>query len=94
MKRQCLWISASQDPKIYGGYVPSLVVENEPGHSPLLGKGVGASPWTWGMDLKQAQEVCDKYNQDKLGLSKEECLQIVGSSMAVTRPSFVIQRQS
>jgi hypothetical protein len=83
--RQCMWINPSQNPDKYGGYVPSLVVENEAGHSPMLGRGEGAAPWTWGDTLEQAEKVCADYNERTFGLTETDCLRIVASSMAASR---------
>ena len=80
MSRSCMWINETQNPDIYGGYVPSLVNENEAGHRPMLGKGEHSSPWVWGKTLKEAQEVCIEYNKQK-GISEKEAFEIVTFSM-------------
>lgn len=80
----CYYIPEAQDAAEHGGYVPSVVEENEPGHSPLLGRGKCAAPWVWGKTLKEAQEICDAQNL-KIGVSKEEAWRIVASSLRVSR---------
>jgi hypothetical protein len=62
------------------GFIPSLVTENEPGHSPLSG-GPGGTPWYWGKTYDQARTVCAKANADA-GLSPEDVAAIVASSMS------------
>lgn len=81
----CYWVSETQNPELYGGYVPSLVRENEPGHSPMVGNPERIqAPWVWGKTLEEAQQVCDKMNA-KMGIDKREALRIVGSSMFAHR---------
>ncbi len=42
--RQCFYIPPSSF--VEGcGFVPSLVTENEPGHSPMIGKDDDTHPW-------------------------------------------------
>lgn len=83
-KRFCYYISPSQNPETHGGYVPSLVNENEAGYSPMLGNGAGARPWVWGKTLPEAEAVCAKANAD-LGLSDRDVTVIIASSMRVGR---------
>jgi hypothetical protein len=82
-KRWCFFIPA--DAYDEGkGYVPSVVYEGEPGHSPLRGDGPHAEPWHWGMTYEQAKEFAQRANAE-MGLSKESVAEIVASSMAATR---------
>lgn len=83
-RKWCYYVPEAQDTREHGGYVPSLVIADEPGHSPMLGQGKGASPWVWGQTLEQAREVCDKANAD-MGISPEQANRILASSMAVSR---------
>ncbi len=79
--RQCFYIS----PLEYDegrGYVPSLVVENEPGRSPMRGRGEFAEPWYWGKTLEQAEQTCERVNKDRYGISHQTAARIVASSMA------------
>ena len=78
--RQCYYIQPDQDPKKFGGYVPSLLVENENGHSPLVGKGMHAVPWIWGKTLEEAEQTCLRANAIR-GFSKEEVFDILVSTM-------------
>lgn len=75
----CFYISPGQDPGD-GGYIPSVVVENEPGHFPLTGRGGGAAPWRWGKTLEEAEAVCAEVNADR-GIDEERASEIVASSM-------------
>lgn len=75
----CFTIVETQDPKEHGGYVPSVVIENDPGHRPLLGNGRGATPWIWGQTLAEAQQTCQEANA-KRGISEEEAFRIVAST--------------
>lgn len=80
--RQCFYVPAAQNPAEHGGYVPSLVVENEPGHSPMAGNPEQLqAPWVWGATLDEARAACAKANQ-RLGLSEADVNDIVLSSMA------------
>lgn len=88
--RQCLWIDPAQDPAVHGGYVPSLVIEGEPGHSPLAGRSESSDapagrPWVWGPSLEQAEYTAAELNATTYGLSREDSTQIVLSSI---RASF------
>ena len=83
-RQYCYYIPETQDPAEHGGYVPSLVIADEPGHHPMLGNGPGASPWKWGSTLAEAQAICEDANR-KLGVSKEHAMRIVMSSMSVSR---------
>lgn len=78
--RQCMYIS----PLEYDegrGFVPSLVVENEAGHSPMRGQGKFAEPWYWGKTLERANEVCDRVNKQRYNISPKTAARIVASSM-------------
>jgi hypothetical protein len=68
--RVCYWISPAQcgSERI----VPSVVRENEAGHTP--------TDWEWGSNYELAQEVCRKKNE-AMGLTAEDVDQIVTSSM-------------
>ena len=77
--RQCFVILETQCDE--HGYIPSLVVENEPGHSPLTGRGEFATPWYWGKTVKRAREVCARVNLDRYGISKNTAARIVASTM-------------
>ena len=81
MPKWCYWISPSQDPAVYGGYVPSKVVEGEPGHHPLVGdpeKHQG--PWVWGRTLGEARDRAKDANRE-MGVMPSDALDIVASSM-------------
>ena len=83
--RRCYYINPSQDPDKHGGYVPSLVTENEAGHAPLLGDGHPISqPWVWGDTLDKAEKHAAKKNADK-GLSKQDVRKIIYSSMSASK---------
>ena len=74
--RSCYWISPSQDPAVYGGFVPSIIYENEDGHFPLVGKGEGSAPWVWGKTLDEAEAIAKSMNE-KRGISEEEANEIL-----------------
>lgn len=79
--RQCFVVLATQYEE-GRGYIPSLVTEHEASHSPMTGRGEFAEPWYWGDTLERAQEVCDRVNLDRYGISRRTALRIMGSSMA------------
>ena len=74
--RSCYWISPSQDPAVHGGFVPSIIYENEDGHFPLVGKGEGSAPWIWGKTLDEAEALAKSMNE-KRGISEEEANEIL-----------------
>ncbi len=78
----CFYIDPSQDPG-EEGYVPSVVVENEPGHFPLSGRGDGAAPWRWGKTLEEAEATCTRQNTER-GITEDRACEIVASSMRTT----------
>lgn len=75
----CFYISPGQDPGTEG-YIPSVVVLDEPGHFPLCGRDDGAAPWRWGKTLEEAEAVCAKANAER-GMDEERVSEIVASSM-------------
>lgn len=88
-KRRCFWIDPSQVPD-EGGYVPSLVVEGEPGHSPMRGDPAKfQSPWYWGKTLVEANSMAIKMNYEQFGLGPSQCNEIVLSSMGASPDSTV-----
>jgi len=76
----CYYICPSQDPNEHNGYVPSIVVRDEAGFRPLNGNGSCATPWVWGLTLKEAEAQARKRNL-RIGISPEEANLIVLSSM-------------
>lgn len=64
-----------------GGFIPSVVTEDEPGHSPLIGRGELAEPWFWGRTFDEAERTCAEQNAD-LGIDETEAKRIVDSSIA------------
>lgn len=81
--RQCFYIPIDQfHPEL--GYIPSLVVEGEPGHTPMAGQGELSEPWYWGTDYETAQRTCARVNRDDFGLSEEEAAEIVASSVGAS----------
>jgi hypothetical protein len=63
------------------GFIPCAVIENEAGMSPMLGNGPCAQPWYWGKTLEECEATCKHVNKEKLGLTEDEVLDIIGSSM-------------
>lgn len=62
------------------GFIPSMVTENQPGHQPFMG-GEGGRPYYWGKSYMEANQVCNDANLNSLGITKEDRMQIVTSSM-------------
>ena len=67
-------------------FIPCLVTENEPGYAPMRGSDDLAQPWYWGNTNEECQEACDKWNLETWGITPEEAMQVVASSM---RASFL-----
>lgn len=78
-RRWCYTIVETQDPALHGGYVPSLVIEGDKGHRPMIGRD--NAPWVWGKTLDDAQATCRAYNEEQLGISEEEQTRIVLSTL-------------
>lgn len=76
----CYYVDPTQDISEHGGFVPSLVIENEPGHRLMLGQGPLAAPWVWGDTIEQAERICDETNA-KMGIDAKRAMRIVCSSM-------------
>lgn len=78
--RQCYLILVDQ--RDDEGYIPSLVVEGEPGHAPLTGDGAHSRPWHWGRTYEDAKALCDRFNAEDFGLTPVDATIIVASSYA------------
>ena len=76
-KRQAFYVDATM--RTEHGFIPSVVTEDEPGHTPMRGNGPLASPWYWGDDLATARRIAAKANAD-LGLSDSDVRDIIASS--------------
>ena len=72
--RWCFYLPLDQDAE--HGYVPSVVVEGQPGHRPTT--------WNWGRDLPLAQELTRGRNA-AIGITEAEAAEIISSSMAASR---------
>lgn len=80
--RRCWMISARM--RTERGFIPSLVIEHQPGYTPSVGIGDFAEPWYWGTDWDKACAVCDQANLDDFGLEPDDAAAIVGSSIAAS----------
>ena len=70
-----------QDPKKHGGFMPSMIIEGETGHYPMQGGDhQWAVPWSWGKTVKAASAACERFNADRLGVSKEVAAEIKDST--------------
>lgn len=65
-----------------GGYIPHVVVEGEPGMTPMSGNGEFASPWVWGPSLAKAREQAASATHRLFGVTEGEARVIVLSSFA------------
>ena len=75
-KRWVYWLQETKrDPDNKNRFLVCIVVEDEPGFFPMLGRGLGASPWYWDKETCRAQN-------EKRGYSEEDAFDIVTSSMA------------
>ena len=80
-KSWCYFIPCTQDPTTHGGYVPSMVFRDKPGHAPLTGRGEGSLPWVWGSTLDEARSICTEQNA-RIGITERDECEIVMSSFA------------
>lgn len=78
-KPWCYYVPFEQDVSRHNGYVPSLVVEGEPGHYPMTGSTGREAPWVWGDTYAKAVATCEEVNAQR-GISKERAAEIVRSS--------------
>lgn len=77
--RQVVWVFETSLTE--HGYIPSIVTENQPGHSPLSGNGEAAQPWYWGHDLGKAREIAAEYNA-RMGYDPDAVREVLTSSFA------------
>jgi hypothetical protein len=83
--RQCFWLDETCVDPNGKGFIPSLVTEGEPGHSPLKGDPEKfQSPWVWGPTIQDAKRQVREANE-ALGITPEQATDIVLSSMAASR---------
>jgi hypothetical protein len=87
MARQCFYIPIDGNPD-GKGFIPSLVTEGEPGHSPMgdwRSDGISSPlPYRWGNDYDEAVLVAERTNLSTFGLDREACIEIVASSMGAS----------
>lgn len=82
--RRCFYIPNGQFDE--HGYIPSLVTEGEPGHTPLRGDPAKfQAPWYWGKTYESATANCAAENLETFGLTEAEAAEIVASSMGASR---------
>jgi hypothetical protein len=85
-KRQCYYIPPDHSTFEPGnGFVPALVTEGEPGYGLMAGNGPFSSPWYWGMEIDAAKKFAEEANARDFGLTPEEAVSIVLSSMRAGR---------
>lgn len=82
MKRTAFFIPVGQCDA--NGFIPSVVTENEAGHSPMTG-GPEGTPWYWGKTYEDATALAAKANADR-GLTCDDVVEIIASSMAAFPP--------
>ena len=82
-KRKCYYIPPDQRDE--EGYIPSLVIEDEPGHTPFRGNGPCASPWHWGRTYEQARDLAAEMNRKDFGLDEMQVAAIMISSIRASR---------
>lgn len=75
------WVDETQDAREKGGFQPSMVFENYPGHYPMM---VDGQPVIWGETLEEARTECRTQNAER-GLTAERVLEIRASSMRVSQ---------
>jgi hypothetical protein len=77
------WVPA-EPWKDTGKWVPSVIVEGVPGHTPMAGNGECAQPWYWGDSYLEAKATCDQVNAE-LGVTEAEMVRILFSSLRAQR---------
>ncbi|GAA2471161.1 hypothetical protein [Winogradskya humida] len=66
------------------GYVPSIITEDEPDHTPMRGNGTHATPWYWGHDLMAARTIAAQANA-ALGLTDSDVRAVIMSSFRASQ---------
>lgn len=61
------------------GFIPSLVTENQPGHSPMTGNNTQV-PWFWGHTYEEAEATANSVNK-RNGITPTDAAEIICSSM-------------
>lgn len=83
--RRCYWIPA-EPWKDTGKWVPSIIVEDEPGHSPLAGDPAKLqTPWYWGTTYAEAKATADRMNLEDFGITETDMAAILLSSLRAQR---------
>ena len=77
-KRFCYYIPSDAE-QVPGGFVPSAVYADKPGHSPMKGRP-GHSPWVWGPDREAAEAAARRMNE-RMGLTEQDVDLIIASSI-------------
>ncbi len=82
--RYCYYIPPDQTPDKKSGFRVAIVNANEDGYrwTGDTPEGGLKLPWYWGKTLAEAEAVCKKQNQDKLGLSELQVAKIITESMS------------
>ena len=89
-KPWCYTIPIEQDIHLTGGYVPSLIVEDDPNQYPMLGRGAHSLPWTWGKDLSTALNTCREVNE-RQHVDMAEHDRIMNSSIRASFSNATVQ---
>jgi len=79
-KRWVYWVNEFQTPHPELGYIPSIVVEDTPGHRLLAGNPEELQePWYWG-GLARARQIAAEKNAAR-GYTERQVEEIIGSSI-------------
>lgn len=88
MNAMCFYVVQdfpAQRPKHNGGYIPSLVISEVPGHRPLVGHPeFGIPPVVVGPTLAKARAWCRDMNES-IGVTPRQVSKIVRASMLLVR---------
>jgi hypothetical protein len=77
------WVPAEPWKKT-GKWVPSVIVEDVAGHTPMAGNGDCAQPWYWGGSYLEAKATCDAVNLER-GVTEADMVTILFSSLRAQR---------
>jgi len=82
--KYCYYIPPDQTPHPKKGFRVAIVNANEDGYRWTGDEPEGGlkMPWYWGHTLAEAELVCKKQNEDKLGLSELQSFKIITESMS------------
>lgn len=81
LPRKVFWISGERSAN--GGFIPSIVEYDEPGHQLLAGNPDDpySRPWEWGNDIATARSIASQCNRDDFAADEATAEQVILSAL-------------